>query len=167
MSHTFKKGDNVRVASMAELRAINCYSAFVTATLDTVYVVDKVYNTGIIYFVGCEGGWFTHRFVLHEAKPKRDYVADHARRTLRKFGLTKEEAAAFVAEVQKNGGNNHSWETYERMRFSLSDLSRNVPAALGNEVVDRAFSWGGSSKGYDYWYSVNNRLKRAKYARRS
>lgn len=162
MSHTFKKGDKVRVASTAELRAINDHSAFVTATLDTVYVVNKVYNHGIISLVGCEGGWYTHRFVLHEAKPKRDYVADHARRTLRKFGLTKEEAAAFVAEVQKHGGNNHSWAKRELVRFSLSDLSRNVPAALGNEVVAHAFSWGGSSKGYDYWDSVNNRLQRAK-----
>lgn len=68
MSHTFKKGDKVRVASMAELRAINYHSDFVTATLDTVYVVDNVYNHGVISFVGCEGGWFTHSFVLHEAK---------------------------------------------------------------------------------------------------
>ena len=33
-------------------------------------------------------------------KPKRDYVADHARRSLRKFGLSKEHAAFYVKLVK-------------------------------------------------------------------
>ena len=84
---------------------------------------------------------------LKLAKP-RDYVADHARRSLRKLGLTKQEAAAFVRNVQERGRvSGHS-------TFSLSQLSRKA------ERIDllHGFYWGESKEGYPYWSAIYDRL---------
>ena len=84
------------------------------------------------------------------AKPQRDYVADHARRSLRKLGLTKQEAAAFVRNVQEcSRVSGHS-------TFSLSQLSRKA------ERIDllHGFYWGESKEGYPYWAEIYDRLIR-------
>lgn len=75
-----------------------------------------------------------------ELQVKRDYVADHARRTLRKAGLSKEEAAAVV----------RNWASQDH---TLSQLSRSLPAALSSIIIS-AFSWGGSPEGFDYWNAI-------------
>lgn len=86
--------------------------------------------------------------MTNETTTKRDYVADHARRSLRKLGLTKQEAAAFVRNVQEHGRvSGHS-------TFSLSQLSRKA------ERIDllRGFYWGESKEGYPYWAAIYDRL---------
>lgn len=93
-----------------------------------------------------------------EEKPKapkvrRDYVADHARRTLRAAGLTKEEAADAVNTIVKNGRLLNT--TYIQ---SLSDISRKLPhpgygslqTAL-ERFIRTTFSWSASRLGWDYW----------------
>ena len=81
---------------------------------------------------------------------KRDYVADHARRSLRKLGLTKQEAAAFVRNVQECG------RMPRYITFSLSQLSRKA------ERVDllHGFYWAESKEGYQYWSAIDDRLIR-------
>lgn len=76
-------------------------------------------------------------------KPKRDYVKDHARRTLRKAGLTEEQAAKFV-------------KNYEAEKdLPLSELSRKIPRGLSLvEMLYRSFVWDGTPEGFGYWNSV-------------
>lgn len=83
-----------------------------------------------------------------ETTKKRDYVADHARRSLRKLGLTKQEAAAFVRNVQERG------RVDGHRNFSLSQLSRKA------ERIDllHGFYWGESKEGYPYWSAIYDRL---------
>lgn len=75
--------------------------------------------------------------------PKRDYVADHARRTLRKAGLSAEEARKVV-------------QYWGHPECSLSALSRNLPAPLSALLVE-AFTWKDTAEGSHYWSSIQKR----------
>lgn len=80
------------------------------------------------------------------ATKRRDYVADHARRTLRKAGLTKDEANDFVAAVQALG---HEWSMSsehgavrnEQGRFDLSKISRSLRGVGLHHILGDSFSW--------------------------
>lgn len=90
---------------------------------------------------GVRDGWLPCRF--EKIKPKRDYVADHARRTLRKAGLSAEEARRAVANWN---GTTHP----------LSSLSRKLPAPL-SMVLLGAFTWSESPEGVRYWVEIHSR----------
>jgi len=92
------------------------------------------------------GGLFCEdELELYVPKPKRDYVADHARRTLRKAGLTKEEAAAFVRNNKE---------------YDLSTFSRALPESA-EDVLLKAFAWHESPEGLAYWNALRRRLLKA------
>lgn len=104
-------------------------------------------------YVCCKGntgrcGYFTP----NDLTKVRDYVADHARRSLRKLGLTKQEAAAFVRNVQELG------RVSGQSTFSLSQMSRKA------ERIDllHGFYWGLSKEGYPYWEAIYDRLMRGR-----
>lgn len=95
-------------------------------------------------------------------KPKRDYVADHARRTLRAAGLTKQEAKVFVAAVQEFG---HRWCMRSQLRMlwiseaqphlDLSKLSRKLPDGVKlSQLLCDSFPWGPAEAkfGIDFGY---------------
>jgi hypothetical protein len=98
------------------------------------------------YTEGAEDGWRSCRFELvrEQEKAPRDYVADHARRTLRKAGLSKEEAAAVVRNWDRTG------------KYKLSQLSRKLPIRL-SKVIAVAFTWDGSPEGSGYWRDIWDR----------
>lgn len=91
--------------------------------------------------VGVNDGWSPCRF--EKIKPKRDYVADHARRTLRKAGLSKDEARRAVA----------NWDSGN---YPLSSLSRKLPEPLSTVLLG-AFVWGVSPEGLRYWAEIHSR----------
>lgn len=91
----------------------------------------------------------SHDGVARPAKAKRDYVKDHARRTLRAAGLTDGEARAFVANYTGS---------VER-ELPLSKFSRKLPRELSLvDVLYRSFVWDGTPQGFAYWSSVVTRL---------
>lgn len=83
-------------------------------------------------------------------KPKRDYVKDHARRTLRRLGLSKVEAKQFV-------------KNYDCQDPSLSEFSRGLPKDYKNltEAVYRGFLWDESPQGHAYWFAIAERVRGA------
>lgn len=82
-------------------------------------------------------------------KPKRDYVKDHARRTLRKAGLTDEQARKAVDNAAKCGG-----------RVQLSAISRELPKdrSPASQWIQGAFLWDGSPEGFGYWDRLRDSL---------
>ncbi len=68
-------------------------------------------------------------------------LADHARRTLRKAGLTAHDARRVVQEIQKSGS------------YDLSTFSRRLPAAL-SEILFSGFTWKGTKEGAHYWDAI-------------
>lgn len=111
---------------------------------------------------GREGGFHEHNLSLRDtpkaeerrgqpkAKPARDYVADHARRTLRKLGLAKDEAYNVVAALQLKGSADSSFDEGPRLadgRFDISKLSRGLPEGMTlGQVLGRTFYWYASAK---------------------
>jgi hypothetical protein len=74
---------------------------------------------------------------MPDTKPRRDYVADHARRTLRRLGMTAEQAKKFV----------------ERMPAEKrSGLSRTLPERW--YYLQDSFRFSSSPEGFDYWNDV-------------
>lgn len=71
-----------------------------------------------------------------KTKTKRNYVEDHARRTLRKAGLTPEQAANVVKAIKAAPGHKE---------LKLSELSRKIPQAVFHgkvaNVIGDAFWW--------------------------
>lgn len=70
-----------------------------------------------------------------KTKTKRNYVEDHARRTLRKAGLTPEQAANVVRAIK----------AAPRHEIKLNELSRKIPksfeGSLG-KLLGTGFWWG-------------------------
>lgn len=105
-----------------------------------------------------KGGDFRHRLAEDYelvAGKKRDYVADHARRTLRKAGLSKQDAALFVKNLQ------------EQNPTAVSLYSRNVPASFCAGALD-GFLWSDSPQGHGYWAerldAFDNKVRKEFYA---
>lgn len=135
--HNFKIGDKVR-----------CVSAWgdLALTVGKTYEVKRA-DSDFLNVVedddGKSGEYFPHRFELvpeQKQKAPRDYVADHARRTLRKAGLSREEAAALVR--------NWAHETVQ-----LSQLSRKLPDTL-SAIILGAFVWDTSTEGFECWSNI-------------
>lgn len=63
--------------------------------------------------------------VGQKTKTKRNYVEDHARRTLRNAGLTPEQAANVVRAMKAAPG-------YPEIK--LNELSRKIPKRLGGKL---------------------------------
>lgn len=86
--------------------------------------------------------------VTRNGKPKRNYVRDHARRTLRAAGLTDAEARKFVVNY--------------RGPYPLSAFSRKLPGdkTLVQHLYE-GFVWDLSPEGFGYWSNIVDRLNRA------
>lgn len=88
---------------------------------------------------------------------KRNYVADHARRTLRRAGVPRKLAAQLVANLVDPKVSKFSGSTVpESLRgadgaINLSKMSRGLCGASLIDVVARTFSWAHSHEGYCYW----------------
>ena len=84
----------------------------------------------------------------------RDYVADHARRTLRKAGLSKEEAR----QVVENWGSS----------VPLSSFSRKVPAVFSDvgpaQFLWAGFTWDQTPQGHEYWFKIAKRIEKEQNA---
>lgn len=105
------------------------------------YVVSEVCVFGAdIRLCGDDRSFSRRYFRRVSAKPKRDYVSDHMRRTLRKAGLTKEEAAKFTANTPAE---------------KRSAFSRKLPK--WPMISTRSFSWDDSPEGFEYWYDICRR----------
>lgn len=119
--------------------------------------VTEVYSSGST--ATDRGGAFPHvELELVVEKPKRDYVADHARRTLRKAGLTKEQAKNFVGAVGE-------WPTGSKLdavstenRLDLSKLSRSTRGLKLSDIVGYGIAWWASPQGFDYWSALHAEL---------
>lgn len=139
----FKAGDKVRV-----LCAPGSYFAYMAEGSE--HTVGKV-HAGFVCLKGHpEAGWCDYRFELIEAAPKRDYVADHARRTLRAAGLSKDEAAKFVANMVAQPA---------ACKVRPSALSRKLPYAL-HEFIRSAFLWSQTPEGFAYWDALSQKLNK-------
>lgn len=79
----------------------------------------------------------------------RDYVADHARRTLRRAGLSKEEARKFVENCKKSPRCDPEYD--------LSRYSRQLPSGSLSLCVLCAFDWSWTPEGHEYWEGIYNR----------
>ncbi len=133
----FKVGDKVRILSaIPELG----YKGGEVVTIkgfnygDTTVIIEGRYPSG---------GWPTagiSKSYLGPVRPKvkRDYVADHARRTLRAAGLPKDVAAKAVANIAKSGN------------YNLSEFSRKLPHAAST-ILGCGFNWRDSPEGQEYW----------------
>lgn len=82
-----------------------------------------------------------HAVAQKAAKPKRDYVADHMRRTLRKAGLTALEAKQFTENTPAE----------KRHAFS-----RKLPRYPMQS--NKSFEWATSPEGWNYWRALGMRL---------
>lgn len=76
-----------------------------------------------------------------QPKAKRNYVADHARRTLRAAGLSKKDARRVVEEIAKHD------------TFDLSKFSRNLPESA-SVILCTGFMWEYTPEGVKYWAEV-------------
>lgn len=85
---------------------------------------------------GKTGAWLVDQ--VEFAKPPRDYVADHARRTLRKAGLSKKDAHRVVEEIAKS------------KNFDLSRFSRTLPYSVSC-IIESGFAWFTTPEGGQYW----------------
>jgi len=77
-----------------------------------------------------------------ETKPKakRDYVADHARRTLRSLGLAADEAKNVVLAIQSN-------DSAAFQPPKLSAMSRGLPPGVNlHKVLGDSYAWFSSSQ---------------------
>lgn len=97
---------------------------------------------------------------------KRDYVADHARRTLRVAGFSKEVAKELVAELQHqnaavlagtqavpfNSVLQRAGLLNRDGTFNLSAISRKLP--VGKQTLVGAISWADTKRGFAYWDKV-------------
>lgn len=107
---------------------------------------------------GVRDGWLPHRF--EKIKPKRDYAADHARRTLRAFGFNKKHAAMIVQALQHP--DTRPYEDYPLP--TISGLSRKVPGVYaypGHELTPgdfllHAFTWNTAPEGPDVWSQIHD-----------
>lgn len=88
--------------------------------------------------------------VSDQPKVKRDYVADHARRTLRAAGLSKDEAAKFVANMLAQP---------EACAVRPSAISRKLPKPL-KDFIYYAFLWDTSNEGFNYWNDISVKLNK-------
>ena len=86
-----------------------------------------------------------------QPKAKRNYVADHARRTLRAAGLSKKDAKRVVEEIAKTEG----------LTFDLSTFSRKLPCHVG-EVLFQGFIWADTPEGFGYWEALTRELDKKK-----
>lgn len=121
---------------------------------------DSAYwNNGKLTVIGlCMGGFVrcqspigrTGMWQADDLKPdaQRDYVADHARRTLRAAGLSAKDARRIVQEIRHS-----KW-------MDLSTFSRKLPVPLSN-VITGGFPWAGTSEGIEYWATVAHRAHTA------
>jgi hypothetical protein len=132
---TFKVGDKVQCAVQERERARNP-----KYTMWAGLVVTKVGIGGYYECVSSQGDtggfWADDLSLTPHPKPRRDYVADHARRTLRRYGMTAEQAAKFVANLPP-----------ERR----SAYSRDLPEDWS---MTASFIWNDSPEGFDYWWDA-------------
>ena len=140
MSTKFKVGDKVRVIESALPVGHTGFEDYIEGA-----TVRRVHLTGPwTYTIEAASGRET---VVAESKialqVKRDYVADHMRRTLRReAGMTIEQAAKFTAN------------TPPELR---GKYSRKLPGKHSTEFMWRfslSFDWEYSPEGFDYWESV-------------
>lgn len=109
-----------------------------------------------------DGWWGASAFEL-VSKPSRDYVADHARRTLRKAGFSKEHAALFVRDVQRKD----DYEPYpdpltsidavrgEDGYVDLSKLSRSTHGRTPRDLIMGAWRWNSMhGKNFADWDNI-------------
>lgn len=87
---------------------------------------------------------------------KRDYVADQAMRTLRKAGLSIDEAQMFVQNClwQANDNPEDWWEC------DLSRYSRALPYPTLSQTIEGAFDWDDSPEGWDFWCDMSEKYAR-------
>lgn len=154
MSEQFKKGQKVRCIRGAGPGGVQ---GGITYTVKSVF--DNMVN---LQEVG--GGWFSSRFEAAMSAKPRDYVADHARRTLRKFGFTKEQAALFVKGVQAGQpAYDPEWLQYKGFRvvdgkLDLGCLSRKMPAVRPHQLVMNAINWDNTAKALGVEWGVFEEL---------
>lgn len=150
-SPKFKPGQKVRVIEGASqyLCGYKPGDTFIVAYMNGKFVVPvgKYYPNGSEICSGIE----SRNFELDvEAKPKakRDYVADHARRTLRAAGATAEQAAALVKAFAFPLGTN---------KLELSSISRKLPSGSKlSGLVLTHIEWSAAAKALGvngHWFS--------------
>lgn len=141
MTHKFKVGDKVKATRQVRSEGYrdNCVPIIRPGEVHTVV---KLHNfTSDVYLDGRCWSVSADDFELYYPKPRRDYVADHMRRTLRAAGLTKDEASRFTKNTP---------------RERRSAFSRNIPD--GGWRPAGSFYWGESPEGYKFWYEVYARV---------
>lgn len=150
MTNVFKVGDKVR--RKKEHLTRNAWPQG-----RKVLEVRGISGYGELLFSGTANSWNPEYF---EKVKARDYVADHARRTLRKAGLTAEQAAKFVKNCQTLQVYWPSPETpVKDGKVDLSKLSRELPAGVAPaRLVADAFRWNESPEGNAYWVEVHKAL---------
>ncbi len=143
MSPKFKVGDKVRVIESALSVGHTGWEDYIEgATVLRVRLDGATLEGQWPYTIKAASGRETVVAECEiELQVKRDYVADHARRTLRKAGLSAHDARRVVQEIQKSA-------TYD-----LSTFSRRLPAAL-SEIVFSGFTWEDTVEGEEYWDAV-------------
>lgn len=137
------------------------------------YTVSEILGDGFIKLEGNDANWLAVKFKAAEVKDvkpvkgsKRDYVADHARRTLRVAGFSKEVAAELVAELQHqneqlkagtqaiplNSVLQRAGLLSRDGSFNLSAISRKLP--VGKQTLVGSLTWAHTKRGFDYWDKV-------------
>lgn len=143
----FKPGDKVRLVPQGKY----------TSVWDGPMIVQRPFSHGAgvhaLHPKSGEGGFNDAELELCPAekpKVKRDYVADHARRTLRKAGLTALQAKQFVQNVL-------AYNPEQTAKYGpsaqLSKYSRNLPDTLAR-CIDDAFRWIDTPQGREYWDNI-------------
>lgn len=129
---------------------------FPYGALGTEHVVDNV-RDGYVHLKAAKAdGWCDFRFELIERK-HRDYVADHARRTLRRAGFSKEAAKAFVKAHSDFARYGSAVGVTSANALDLSTLSRKLPKP-GSEMLMTHLWWSHFAEGSDYWTKIYNDL---------
>jgi hypothetical protein len=165
-TNTFKPGDKVVVNQDATANANIGNPDLLRARIEGTVLTVKKAEEPFIRVEEFEGQFYAKRFQLApKAKPKRDYVADHARRSLRTAGLTPEQAAKFVENAKKlkpyGAVPDHVIGTNKVTgHIDLSGLSRMTQPGRVADVLGYAFSWGASPEGTAYWAKAHTHLSR-------
>lgn len=139
MTNKFKVGDKIRIPA----RHNEVWAG--------VFPITHIWESGVVQIEHPELG--TGAFCPGDVVlcVPRDYVADHARRSLRKLGLTKQEAAAFVRNCQTMPPDSH---TDASERYDLSHMSRQASP----DDIECGFTWSDSPEGHEFWSGVFGRV---------
>lgn len=164
-----KPGDKL-IASPDDLFTLDKDKVYTVAAIDgRRIIVNEPYRSGAKPALGL----FPNRFLLYkEPKPKRNYVEDHARRSLRAAGLSPTEARNVVKALARNAElwlrEKHYPAVDERAKplvkdgiVSLHKMGRGLRGVPVHVVIGEGFGWYDSDQElklpYGYFGSLHGK----------